>query len=277
MAAARCSAALRPCRSCRSFPDAGPLQVVQLDDLVETVAVLLRPERRARVALERRRARAPDARRGRRAYRRWLGCAAGARHRLAALACARCATGSATSLACSAGGRRCAAPRGARSHAARSAIRPLERGDRHRAAIARRRARRRAGLRAGALVRAALSPQAAGVRHLRPLLDRHRPDLARARLRGSASALMREAGSARCAGRGRDRRRRWPTSPIGIGIAVPPHRPAGALSRRSRCRCLRARRHAAAAALWIDPLGPMLKICPIIVLNLVALAILDDR
>ena len=29
--------------------------------------------------------------------------------------------------------------------------------------------------------------------------------------------------------------------------------------------------------LWIDPLGPMLKIWPIIALNLVALAILDDR
>jgi hypothetical protein len=29
--------------------------------------------------------------------------------------------------------------------------------------------------------------------------------------------------------------------------------------------------------LWYDPLGPMLKISPIIVLNLVALAILDDR
>jgi hypothetical protein len=29
--------------------------------------------------------------------------------------------------------------------------------------------------------------------------------------------------------------------------------------------------------LWADPLGPMLKIGPIIALNLVALAILDDR
>jgi len=29
--------------------------------------------------------------------------------------------------------------------------------------------------------------------------------------------------------------------------------------------------------LWYDPLGPMLKISPIIVLNRVALAILDDR
>ena len=29
--------------------------------------------------------------------------------------------------------------------------------------------------------------------------------------------------------------------------------------------------------LWADPLGPMLKILPIIALNLVALAILDDR
>jgi hypothetical protein len=29
--------------------------------------------------------------------------------------------------------------------------------------------------------------------------------------------------------------------------------------------------------LWADPLGPMLKILPIVVLNLVALAILDDR
>jgi hypothetical protein len=29
--------------------------------------------------------------------------------------------------------------------------------------------------------------------------------------------------------------------------------------------------------LWLDPIGPMLKIWPIIVLNLVALAILDDR
>ena len=29
--------------------------------------------------------------------------------------------------------------------------------------------------------------------------------------------------------------------------------------------------------LWIDPLGPMLKIAPIMVLNLVALAILEDR
>jgi ABC-type uncharacterized transport system permease subunit len=29
--------------------------------------------------------------------------------------------------------------------------------------------------------------------------------------------------------------------------------------------------------LWLDPVGPMLKIWPIIVLNLVALAIVDDR
>jgi MFS superfamily sulfate permease-like transporter len=29
--------------------------------------------------------------------------------------------------------------------------------------------------------------------------------------------------------------------------------------------------------LWSDPLGPMLKICPIIVLNLMALAIYEDR
>ena len=29
--------------------------------------------------------------------------------------------------------------------------------------------------------------------------------------------------------------------------------------------------------LWIDPLGPMLKIAPVMVFNLVALAILDDR
>jgi hypothetical protein len=29
--------------------------------------------------------------------------------------------------------------------------------------------------------------------------------------------------------------------------------------------------------LWIDPLGPMLKIWPIIVLHLTALAILEDR
>jgi hypothetical protein len=29
--------------------------------------------------------------------------------------------------------------------------------------------------------------------------------------------------------------------------------------------------------LWLDPLGPMLKIAPIMVLNLVAIAILDDR
>ena len=30
-------------------------------------------------------------------------------------------------------------------------------------------------------------------------------------------------------------------------------------------------------ALWADPLGPLIKIAPIVVLNLVALAILDDR
>ena len=29
--------------------------------------------------------------------------------------------------------------------------------------------------------------------------------------------------------------------------------------------------------LWIDPLGPMVKICPIMVMTLVALAILKDR
>jgi hypothetical protein len=29
--------------------------------------------------------------------------------------------------------------------------------------------------------------------------------------------------------------------------------------------------------LWLDPVGPMLKIWPIIALNLVALAIVDDR
>ena len=30
-------------------------------------------------------------------------------------------------------------------------------------------------------------------------------------------------------------------------------------------------------ALWLDPLGPLLKIAPILVVNLVALAILDER
>jgi DoxX-like family len=30
-------------------------------------------------------------------------------------------------------------------------------------------------------------------------------------------------------------------------------------------------------ALWADPLGPLLKIAPIAVLHLIALAILDDR
>ena len=30
-------------------------------------------------------------------------------------------------------------------------------------------------------------------------------------------------------------------------------------------------------ALWADPLGPLMKVLPIIVLNLVALAILDER
>ena len=29
--------------------------------------------------------------------------------------------------------------------------------------------------------------------------------------------------------------------------------------------------------LWLDPVGPMLKIWPIVVLNLIALAILEDR
>jgi len=29
--------------------------------------------------------------------------------------------------------------------------------------------------------------------------------------------------------------------------------------------------------LWLDPLGPMLKIGPVMVFNLMALAILDDR
>ena len=29
--------------------------------------------------------------------------------------------------------------------------------------------------------------------------------------------------------------------------------------------------------LWVDPLGPMLKIAPVMVFNLVALAILEDR
>jgi len=29
--------------------------------------------------------------------------------------------------------------------------------------------------------------------------------------------------------------------------------------------------------LWADPLGPLLKIAPIVVLNLVAMAVLDDR
>ncbi|HET7608557.1 MAG TPA: DoxX-like family protein, partial [Gammaproteobacteria bacterium] len=30
-------------------------------------------------------------------------------------------------------------------------------------------------------------------------------------------------------------------------------------------------------ALWLDPVGPMLKIWPIIALNLVALAVVEDR
>ena len=68
-----------------------------------------------------------------------------------------------------------------------------------------------------------------------------------------------------------------PTSLIGVGIAI----------RRTARPALWAALALSIAyvvlgtlllpRLWADPLGPLLKIVPIVVLNLVALAILDDR
>ena len=158
-------------------------------------------------------------------------------------------TGSATSRAGSAGGRRCARTAQRELVAARSATRqhgPQLTGIAPRslaAALA-----RRPGLGAGALVRQALPAEAGGVRGVRAVLDRHRLCC--------RSGPAGTAASSSCGGRRRrlsalpavDRRR---AADIAIGIAhrLPPHGPAWALRRRSRSRSLYAdRRHAAAPA-----------------------------
>ena len=105
------------------MPDTGPLQIVQLDDVVATVLFFLAPAAPSRVALDlagpERLSFAEIVCR----YRAWLGWREPRIVSRAAMARSACCTGSAISRAGSAGVRRCAARRGARSRAARSAIR----------------------------------------------------------------------------------------------------------------------------------------------------------
>ena len=103
--------------------DTGPLQVVQLDDLVRTVLFFLKPDAPSRIALEIAGPERLSLDEVLIAYRRWLGHGearfvdrAGAGWRTPRFAWA-------TSSACWAGGRRCARPCGSSSSAAASAIR----------------------------------------------------------------------------------------------------------------------------------------------------------
>ena len=104
------------------MPNMARLQAVQLDDVVETVLFCLQPETPARLTLELvgpERLSFVDVVS---AYRRWLGWSDAWVWRLPA-GSPQCFTGSAILPGFSAGGRRCARPRNARSHAVRSAIR----------------------------------------------------------------------------------------------------------------------------------------------------------
>ena len=162
--------------------DAGPLQVVQLEDVVETVVRLLAEPKLSARDTGACRTGAAELRRGRRALPPLV--------RLAARP-ARFDAGAAVPAALSAGrpGRLARlAPASAQQRPPRDRTRRRRRsralaaGDRHRAAAARRRAGGEPAVGAGSLVCAALPAEAGGLRHLLALLDRHRADFARAGL-----------------------------------------------------------------------------------------------
>ena len=146
---------------------------------------------------------------------------------------------------------------------------------RHRAAHARRRACRRARVRAGALVRAALFPQARGAGHAIVVLDRDGTrGLGSGVGGGSAPRSVCDVHCRRPAGRGRRDRRSADRSR---------HRdPAHGEDRRSsqawRCpSAILGSPRCCCRDCGADPLGSLVKVLPIIVLHLVALAILDER
>ena len=255
------------------MPDTGPLQVVQLDDVVDTVLFFLsRPPRRG-VALD---LAGPERLSfaeivGR--YRAWFGWP---EPRILDLAARLAAlfTALAISPAGSAGGR--PAP------TARREIRRGATGDPHRwtaltgmspqslaAALA-----GAPGLGAGTLVRRALRAEAGGIRHLRAVLDRHRAVVARSRY-----ADRRQSAAA-----GRRRHAERPAVIAGglldlaIGCAIAWRRTPGSASwRRSRLVFYIVAGTLIRPGLWVRAARPLLKIFPILALNLVALAILEDR
>ena len=92
--------------------DTGPLQVVQLDDLVRTVLFFLQPDAPSRVALEIAGPERLSLDEVLIAYRRWLGHGERPLRDGAALAGSTSHFAWAISSACSAGGRRCAPRRG---------------------------------------------------------------------------------------------------------------------------------------------------------------------
>ena len=155
--------------------DTGPMQIVQLDDLVRTVLFFLRADAPTRVALEIVGPEALSLDEVLAAYRRWLGFGQPALRVRAALG----------------GGHGVSdrrphrpsrlAPAAQIHHPGRDRTRRDRRSGslaaphRHDAAHARRGARNRARVRAGAPVRAALFPQACGAGHAIALLDRLGP------------------------------------------------------------------------------------------------------
>ena len=167
--------------------DTGPMQVVQLDDLVRTVLFFLRADAPTRVALEIVGPEALSLDEVLAAYRRWLGF--GQPRFVSVPRWAEAMRfGSATSSAVL-GWR----PPLQIHHPGRDRTRRDRRSGalaaphRHRAAHARRGARSRARVRAGALVRAALFPQACGAGHAVALLDRLGPHHVGSGLGGRAS------------------------------------------------------------------------------------------
>ena len=167
------------------MPDTGPLQIVQLDDVVATVLFFLAPGAPSLVALDlagpERLSFAEIVCR----YRAWLGWREPRIVSRAGAGSERCCTGSAISRAGSAGGRRCAARLSARkSRAARSAIRaagPKLTGIAPQIAFGR--ADPPSGFGAGTLVCRAVRAEAGGICRLLAVLDRHRPVVAGSRTR----------------------------------------------------------------------------------------------
>ena len=270
-------------RSCRlagpaaSSPDAGPLQIVQLDDVVATVLFFLRPDAPsrscstspARSACRSTRCSSPIA----------AGSARRARARLARAAAGWC--GAAYRLGDLVGllGWRPPLRTTARRELVRGAVGDPRAMDARSPASSRARSAPRWPP-SPPRCRSAGSPSSISLKPLTlgcsaALLDRDRPDRAGPRLGGGRRSVQ-EAGSS-LAARWRSSRGASPTSPS--ASASPSGAPPGRRSRR-RWRCRLSTWLLATLllpGLWADPLGPLLKILPILVLNLVALAILDDR